>query len=393
MSCAFRRSQTQDTLKSVLDMELKRVIVNLQSSRASGHDGVLPEFWKALASDEEALAVLLGLCNLCWSQKKIPTPWRQATVVTLFKKGDTSLPQNYRPISLLCVAYKVLAALLLARLKLGGVEGRLHDSQYGFRPRRGTSHALYLVRRLIDAAIDDREGSLYLVLLDWSKAFDRIKQDALLTALRRFGIPEPMIQMIGAIYDGRTFEVKDGSGVSSAHGQDAGIAQGCPLSPYLFIITMTVVLHDARKGRGSTTNAPYVITPDVAYADDTLVVGSSPKDVQTYLDCIARVGRQYGLELNLEKTILLRVRGRCDIYGSDGNPLVTRDEAVYLGGLVTTDGRPTRELTRRLGEARQTFRKLTQVWKHSCISRSRKHQIFDSCVVSKVLYGLESLQG
>ena len=62
-------------------------------------------------------------------------------MVTMLKKGDTSLPTNYRPISLLNVAYKVMAALMLARFKHGGVEERLHNSQYGFREKRGTNQA------------------------------------------------------------------------------------------------------------------------------------------------------------------------------------------------------------------------------------------------------------
>ena len=63
-----------------------------------------------------------------------------------------------------------------------------------------------------------------------------------------------------------------------------------------------VVLHDALLERGRVAEKPYVVTPGVVYGDDTLIVGSSSEDVQRYCDCVARVGRQYGLELNLEKT-------------------------------------------------------------------------------------------
>ena len=127
------------------------------------------------------------------------------------------------------------------------------------------------------------------------------------------------------------------------------------------------------------------------YADDTVVFGSCPNDVQRHFDSITKVRRQYGLELNLDKTELLRVRGHEDILGTEGRPLKSKDETVYLGGLVATNGRPTRELTRRSGEAKQVFNKLTQVWKHASISHRRKCEIFESCVVAKLLYGLESL--
>ena len=163
----------------------------------------------------------------------------------VIQKRDTSLPNNYRPISLLRVAYKVLAALLLDRLKGGGREDRRRESQYSFRPERGTSDALLLVRRLIDAAREDRVGKLLLLLLDWSKAFDRIKTSSLLHALRWFGLPEGMLDMFGDIYNRCSFMVRDHNHLSQPHKQSAGIAQGCPLSPYLFIIVMNVIMADA----------------------------------------------------------------------------------------------------------------------------------------------------
>lgn len=152
------------------------------------------------------------------------------------------MPSNYRPISLLAVAYKVLAALLFNRLKTGGTEGRIRESQCGFRPRRGTSDALFLARRIIDATLEDQDGHLYLLLLDWSKAFDT---SSLLLALQRFGLPQEVLDMVAAIYNSRTFTVRDSGKTSSLHVQGAGIAQGCPLSPYLFVIVMSVLMADA----------------------------------------------------------------------------------------------------------------------------------------------------
>eukprot|EP00959_Pyramimonas_sp_CCMP1952_P050584 1056933-Pyramimonas_sp.AAC.1 len=66
-------------------------------------------------------------------------------------------------------------------------------------------------------------------------------------ALARFGIPCQMVDMIKAIYDGRDFYLKDPGGDSTLRKQKAGIAQGCPLSPYLFIIVQTVMLFDVDK--------------------------------------------------------------------------------------------------------------------------------------------------
>ena len=372
--------------------ELQKVLRRLKDGRSPGGDNIAAEFWKALAEHQVAMNKLLSLCNLCWQTKQVPTAWRSATVISLFKKGDTSMPSNYRPISLLAVAYKVLAALLFNRLKTGGTEGRIQESQYGFRPGRGTSDALFLARRIIDATLEDRDGQLYLLLLDWSKAFDRIKTSSLLLALQRFGLPQEVLDMVAAIYNSRTFTVRDSGKTSSLHAQSAGIAQGCPLSPYLFVIVMSVLMADATTEikNSSSEGAKYVVTPDVFYADDTMIIGSDAGIVQGLFDSIAKVGRQYGLELNMPKTVLLRIRCHEEIIGTDGKPMQVKEAATYLGSLLSSDGRPGTELTRRLGEATSSFHRLVSVWKHANLPRSRKLEVFNACVISKLLYSLES---
>ena len=87
------------------------------------------------------------------------------------------------------------------------------------------------------------------------------------------------------------------------------------------------------------------------------------------------IGKQYGLELNADKTVLLRVRADGDIFGPDGKAIKTKDNAIYLGGLVSTDGKPRAELTRRLGEAKGIFQKLCSVWSHANLTRARKIQV------------------
>ena len=301
--------------------ELRAVLARLKKEKVPGCDALPAEFWKALAISNDACAILLEMCNECWSSKSVPKQWRHSTVVALFKKEDTSLPCNYRPISLLTVGYKVLASLLLDRLKVTDVEERMHKAQFGFRPKRGTSDALFLARRMIDAAVEDRTGELYILLLDWSKAFDKSKHDSLLHALGRFGFPKPVLEMIAGIYHDRTFEVRDCGKLSATRAQQVGIAQGCPLSPYLFIIMMSVLLADARPTPvvGGPAAKKYVVSTEIAYADDTMLVGSDAGGVQGHFESIVKLGRTYGLEINAGKTLLLRVRGTEDIRFADGS--------------------------------------------------------------------------
>ena len=64
---------------------------------------------------------------------------------------------------------------------------------------------------------------------------------------------------------------------------------------------MTVALADAKKTNNLQESKPYIVSPDMVYADDTMLLASDPEAVQRYLDSLAQVGQTYGLELNLEK--------------------------------------------------------------------------------------------
>eukprot|EP00959_Pyramimonas_sp_CCMP1952_P248432 5192919-Pyramimonas_sp.AAC.1 len=70
----------------------------MKQGKAAGPDDIPPDFWIVLANSDEACAALLRACQKYWETKDIPTKWRRANVVLLFKKGDATLPSNYRPI-------------------------------------------------------------------------------------------------------------------------------------------------------------------------------------------------------------------------------------------------------------------------------------------------------
>ena len=118
------------------------------------------EFLKALlqshAINEDSW--LLKLMRLCWETKTTPSAWHVAKVIPVYKKGDPAECDNYRPISLVSVLYKLYATILLQRLKDGGAETQLWKTQFGFRSKRSTDDALFIVRRRVEQALAARGG-------------------------------------------------------------------------------------------------------------------------------------------------------------------------------------------------------------------------------------------
>ena len=119
---------------------------------------------------------------------------RRAYSCNVPKTTDIGDCSNYKQMSIIVVAYKILAHIILHRLKAGGAEQRILQNQFGFKSKAGTIDALFLARRAIDHAISHGAPS-HLIAFDWSKAFDSLMPHALFRALNRFGIPSDMISM------------------------------------------------------------------------------------------------------------------------------------------------------------------------------------------------------
>ena len=249
------------------------------------------------------------MCNKAWNEGSVPTSWHEATVAAIFKKGDPACCENYRPISLLAVGYKIFAAILLRRLKDAGAEDRIWPTQFGFRSGCGCADALFIARRKVENAWARKDGNLLLLALDWAKAFDSISPAGLVNAMSRFGIPYHFCSVVRSIYNGRHFMVRDGGATSHQHPQCFGSSQGCPLSPFLFSIVMTMLIQDAKATFLSRRDpARTGEISELMYADDTLILATNNEDAEIYMQCIEQAGRMYGLQLNWNKLEVLPVR-------------------------------------------------------------------------------------
>ena len=102
---------------SISEAEVVESVKSLRRRKAAGADGIPPEFCKAICSyNSPACRWAVLLCNKAWKEGSVPTFWHEATVADIFKRGDPACCENYRPISLLAVGYKICPASLLRML-------------------------------------------------------------------------------------------------------------------------------------------------------------------------------------------------------------------------------------------------------------------------------------
>ena len=206
-------------LDQISEPEVKAAIANLKRGRACGPDAFPAEYWHVLVDDLAILKWLTALFNKCWDEGRVPHDWELAYVVALHNKGRVDDFESHRPISLISVVYKAFTSLVLRRILKSGAEARFTKSQFGFRSGRGTNDAVYVARRHLELAWAHRGGSVAMLALDWSKAFDSINTECLLIALQRFGLPQKLVDLIAGVYSNRRFQVRDGMQLSSERNQ------------------------------------------------------------------------------------------------------------------------------------------------------------------------------
>ena len=170
-------------------MELRKAKKDMASGKSVCEGDVPIEVYKILASAVGTyLGEVLGLMNECLHNESLPTDWLTARVAMIFKKGDPARLENYRPICLTSVAYRVFANMIKQRLLDAGLDERLWKSQFRFQKQRCTEDAIYIARRHTELACAQRHGKVSLLALDWRKAFDSINVDRIVEALRQYGI-------------------------------------------------------------------------------------------------------------------------------------------------------------------------------------------------------------
>ena len=318
--------------------------------------------------------------NECLTSRKIPDSWKEALVVCIHKnKGSDSDPAAHRPIALLNTMYKVYAALIQKRLALLH-DHNIRDTQFGFRSNKSTKEPIFIIRRYQDYSAKTGHPAHFL-FLDWKQAFDKIDHRALLIALKRFGIHRHYLDIITDIYTEPKFCTKGYSANYSWGEAHTGIRQGCPLSPYLFIIMMSVLFHDVDnrlRAQGVPCNNWSIGKPvyDLEYADDTALMAVTLEQLQEFLHAVEVEASLYSMMLNKDKTELL-VSSPTDptITFANGDPVPRSQEIKYLGTMISWTTPPKTAIN--------------HVW-CSKLPWKSKSRIFQSSIVPSVEYSLET---
>ncbi|GFN99336.1 multidrug resistance-associated protein 1 [Plakobranchus ocellatus] len=206
------------------------------------HDGPFAQFLKQYLTQEEDEDEEED------PERQIPTDLSKSIFIALPKKPGATECELHRTISLMSHITKILLKIIMLRIR-NKIKPEIAEEQCGFVEDKGTSNAIYILRTLIERALEVQKD-VYLCFIDYTKAFDRVQHDEIITQLKQLNIGGKDLRIIKTMYWEQTSAMRIENKTSTFQDIKRGVRQGCILSPDLFSLYSEVIMRNLENHPG-----------------------------------------------------------------------------------------------------------------------------------------------
>ena len=398
--------------------ELFKIMSRMKNHKATSLDPIPIEIFKYIKTN--ALSTELSqLLTECWETSQVPEIFLVQIMTSLFKKGNRTMPENQRGISMISHLSKSLVLLCSNRISAYCEKQDIFpESACGFRPKRSTVDMI-LTARLLQYSCKEKGISLFLAFIDIAKAYDSVHRETLWKILSCIGIPPKILSLLKTLYGKNKCKVKLNSKFSNFFMIEEGLKQGCPAACLLFNIFFAIIIHIIKmkldqKGielkfrlDGDVFNLQrlYAKTKvqkkqllEMIFADDIAICATSEQELQTIISVFYYTFKEFGLQMNLKKTEILHQKSSTEHENKEasnieieGKELLVVSEFKYLGTLISDKATLDVEIQARINKATTAFWKLYQrVWKKKHLTLLTKAQTYKTMILPCLTYACES---
>ena len=320
-------------------------------SKAPGPDNITQRILKELADD--IAPILTEIFDHSYQTGEIPSIWRTANICPIFKKGEKFEAVNYRPVSLTCISCKIMEHIITSHImNHADANNIMYPMQHGFR--RGLSCETQLIEFIDDVTINmDKGKQTDCLIMDFSKAFDKVSHSLLIHKLDHYGIRGKTNAWIRSFLSNRKQSVVVEGEMSSEVPVDSGVPQGSVLGPSLFLY----YINDMPEGLSSSSTVRL-------FADDIVVYMAITSDIdaeklQDGLNKLAEWEIRWLMKFHPEKCNLLSITKNRNVIKTDyiphGHKLEHIKSAKYLGVELTSDMKWTSHVNNICAKANKTI--------------------------------------
>lgn len=340
----------------------------------TGLFGWLPATWLFY------ITILFNFIFMCASY---PERWCFNRLVVLFKSGARTVCGNYRGISIMDSAAKIYDLLLNARLSQWL---NIDKAQAGAQKGRGCIEQIITLRLLVDYAKHQKK-KLFLLFVDFQKAYDKVPRKKLLECLKSRGCGRVMLEAIVSLYRNTKFILR-----TATINADIGVRQGAPTSCLLFVLYIDQL---SRLLKAQHREDDFLGTLHaLMLMDDTVILSTSRTKCIDKLKTLENFCNEYGMVLNSRKTKLMVINGDADDRAPlqiDTGDIGYTNHYVYLGAHFLDDGLMQSVMKCQADACIKHVNKFASfIHKNANMPFTFKLRVLKAALLSSILYGCES---
>ena len=364
------------------DNELLKSIKAMKNGKSPGTEGLTSEFYKFFWIDLKNL--LLDSLNYNLTTGLLSVEQRRG-ILTLIPKKDKNRMylKNWRPLTLLNMDYKILAKTLANRLtKI--LPFLIDDDQTGYIQGRFIGCNIRLIEDiLVYSTLKNISG--ILLTIDFEKAFDSLSWSFIEKSLLSYNFGEVFISYVKTMYNNITTTVINNGYISDWFFPQRGVRQGCPLSPYLFLISVEILACNIRQDRsikGLVFNDTEIKISQLA--DDTTCVVKDEESLSNIIKTFKHFKTCAGLGINIDKTTARSlgsyIPSRENLFGLSWSQEPVFTLGVYISG--DEDDHYLLNYKPKIIKMQQ----LLNSWKCRKLSLKGKITVINSLALSSLIY-------
>ncbi len=368
--------------ETITEKEILTSIKQLRNGKTPGTDGLSTDFYKFFWTDIKDL--LYNSIQYAYKHGSLSIEQKRGIITLLPKKEKNRLfLKNWRPISLLNTDYKILAKILANKLKKV-LPLIIDEDQTGYIMGRYIGQNIRIIEDVIYYTEKNNLPGIILSI-DFEKAFDTVDWKYIKLALNKFNFGQNFIKWIDVIYNDIESCVMNNGHSSNYFSLYRGVRQGCPLSPYLFLIAVETLAINIRQDvniQGIKVGNTEIKISQLA--DDTSCFLANLRSLENIIKTLSKFSKCSGLKINLEKTTAKYIGAyKNNDYYPHGLSWI-KDDIFTLGVLCTMSAEEnyTKNFKPRIEKLEYTL----QMWRQRNLSIKGKITVVNCLALAPLIY-------